>query len=212
MQPFENLGVRALKQGDRAQRDLLTRSQLLPRRYRSPSDARRLRDHALTAGLYVYAGLYFCLLGCLAFGFYSLLQPTRHDNPGVAAHPHVFANPRVSAYQFLPDGADAFAFAIEPGLKTRREMSDRPNQTKKHENATASLKRTRTVQRSRRDPMIDRGAQPVFGYRPWGSYFLTSRADAFQRSAQRSRAVLWCRNMNPRSVERGTAGGPNPRC
>jgi hypothetical protein len=149
-------------------------SQLVPGRFRPPAEVQRLGDHALTAGLCIYAGLYLCLLGYLAFGFYAVLQPTRYANPGVPANPDRPARPYVSAYGFPSNGTNAFASAIESGAKAKREVSDQPNKPKKPDNITMSLKRTRTVhpaQSKRHDPRMDYAAQPAFGdYRPWGSY------------------------------------------
>src|SRR5262249_46746735 len=46
----------------------------------------RRRDDSLGVALVLYLGLYCAIAGGLAFGVYEWMQPSRRDNPGVAAY------------------------------------------------------------------------------------------------------------------------------
>jgi hypothetical protein len=142
-------------------------SKLVVGRFRHPAEAQRLSDRALDAGLCIYPCIYLAQVGCFALGLYELMQPTRYPNLGA------------SAYTLPSRSTPAFASAIVPEAKTRGQVSLQADKARNsdHVTAAADSKRMHPVHPKGHDPMMDHGAQPVFGsygprsnYQAWGSY------------------------------------------
>src|SRR5262249_34822883 len=83
------------------------------------SRSRTARIDGSTAGIALYAGVYCAVTGCLAFGFYQLMQPTPVANPGLAAYqPGANRMANFTSGARLPVPADPVPVASEPAPET----------------------------------------------------------------------------------------------
>ena len=144
--------------------------------------ARRVRNLALDAALFVYLGLCCVFIGACVVGFYKLMQPIVYPNLRAAAYSSTalpaaqFDTERSaetsSAAERASGGEAALAGAIEPEERPGGGATPNPSKAKKSEAATLSsdTKRKPPARSKRHDPMMDYAAQPAFGnYRPWGN-------------------------------------------
>jgi len=136
------------------------------------------RSDGLDAALAIHLTLYCAVAACFGLGLFVLMQPSRGENPGLAAYKPPPATamtisvppPRDDSPEpgSTPGGPMRVAAAAQP--QPAELSTSGQSETKRPERAakSAKAKRPRTASRKqRRNPMMDYAAQPFGGFRPW---------------------------------------------
>ena len=134
------------------------------------SRSRTARIDGSTAGIALYAGVYCAVTGCLAFGFYQLMQPTRIANPGLAAYqPGANRMANFTSGARLPVPADPVPVASEPAPETTAGLAaqSQPEMSKSNPAKAETPKPQRAQRperrRERRSPFEAFAYQPFYG-------------------------------------------------
>jgi hypothetical protein len=139
------------------------------------------RGEGAAAALGLYLGGFIAVGACFAFGLYTLLEPTRYDNPGLRAYkpppaavvtyyetaPHENVAPPAPVVVDSPAGDAKAAAASEPAPAEEKPVEVKPEPAKKAA--------PRVVRRERRNPYDAYAQQPFFAPRWSGGGFFGGR-------------------------------------
>jgi len=138
------------------------------------SMARHFREktEGLEAALAIHLIIYCTVAACFALGFYALLQPTRHANPGLSA----YKPPPAMVVTYLPSirNSDRSSTAVEAAAakaqaaKAAMARSETAKPAAQEARAEARRQRAASARKERREPWTRYAEQPMFGgSRPW---------------------------------------------
>ena len=127
----------------------------------------------LEVALAIHLGIYCAAAACFALGFYALLQPSRHPNPGLSA----YKAPPAIVVTYMPsvrNGRDPAPFATvetEPAKAETAKRAQAADPQKPAQEATAEApkrQRAASARKERSEPWPRYAEQPTFGgNRPW---------------------------------------------
>ena len=133
----------------------------------------RERTDGLEVALAIHLAIYCAAAACFALGLYTLMQPSRHPNPGLAA----YKAPSAMVATYLPsirNVAEPVPFTTVQAEKAKPETVARAQAAeakKPAQDATAEppkRQRAATARKERREPWPRYAEQPTFGgNRPW---------------------------------------------
>ena len=144
----------------------------------------RGQTDGLEVALAIHLGIYCAAAACFAFGFYALLQPSRHPSSGLSA----YKPPPAMVVTYLPSyrngGGSAPTISAEAEA-AKAEMAE-AEMTKAETTQTETVKSEAAIQEARaeaarrqraanarrekreREARMEYAGQPSFGgYRPW---------------------------------------------
>ena len=121
------------------------------------SDYARYQRDGLAGALAIHLCIYCGVAGCFAFGLYELLQPTRNNNPGLAAYKPPPATvithglpSRLAASSpatMAQPGASADVITSEPETTGRSTRSPEPSPTPPPRREADNSKKAKTLRR-----------------------------------------------------------------
>jgi hypothetical protein len=135
----------------------------------------RAQTNGLEVALAIHLSIYCAAAACFALGFYVLMQPSRHANPGMSA----YKPPSAMVMTYMPsfrNVRDPMPFTTVVAEKTKETA--KPETAKRAQAAEAQKpaqeamaeptkrQRAATAPRERREPWARYAEQPG-GYRPW---------------------------------------------
>jgi hypothetical protein len=133
----------------------------------------RAQPDGLEVALAIHLGIYCAAAACFALGFYALLQPSRHPNPGMST----YKPPSAMVMTYMPsirNARDPMPFTTIVAETAKPETAKRAQAAeaqKPAQDATAEppkRQRTATARKERREPWPRYAEQPTFGgHRPW---------------------------------------------
>jgi hypothetical protein len=131
----------------------------------------RAQPDGLEVALAIHLSIYCAAAACFALGFYALMQPSRHANPGMSAYkpPSDMVMTYMPSMRNVRDPTPFTAVVAETAKPEAARRVQAAEAKRPAQDATAEppkRQRAATASRERREPWARYAEQPG-GYRPW---------------------------------------------
>jgi hypothetical protein len=133
----------------------------------------RERTGGVEVALAIHLAIYCAAAACSALGFYVLMQPSRHANPGMSAYkpPSDMVMTYMPSIRNVRDPMPFTTVVAEIAKPETAKRAQAAEATRPAQDATAEppkRQRAAAARKERREPWPRYAEQPTFGgYRPW---------------------------------------------